>query len=48
LAKIGYNLKKGKNHLEQAQQLFQKAADIFAAINLPIRAESCKKYLSTG
>jgi tetratricopeptide (TPR) repeat protein len=32
---------------KQADQLFQKAAHIFEDINLPKRAESCKKQLGT-
>jgi len=35
------------NQKEQASQLFQQTADIFAAINLPKDLEECKKYLST-
>ncbi len=41
-------LKDIKRQKKHAQRLFQKAADIFAAINLPISAKECKKYLSTG
>jgi tetratricopeptide (TPR) repeat protein len=41
-------LKDIKRQKKQAQQLFQKAADLFAAINLPQDAEKCKKYLSNG
>jgi len=41
-------LKEIPNQKKQASQLFQQAADIFAAINLPKDLERCKKYLSTG
>ncbi|UCH95527.1 MAG: hypothetical protein JSV88_01405 [Candidatus Aminicenantes bacterium] len=39
-------LKEIKGYKKEAGQLFQKAAHIFVDINLPKRAEECKKYLS--
>jgi len=41
-------LKEIPGQKKQTSQLFQQAADIFAAIDLPQYAEGCKKYLSTG
>jgi tetratricopeptide (TPR) repeat protein len=41
-------LKELKGYKKDAHQLFQKAADIFTAIDLPQYVEECKKYLSTG
>jgi tetratricopeptide (TPR) repeat protein len=41
-------LKDIKGQKKQARELFQKAAHIFASINLPQYAEKCKEYLSTG
>jgi len=38
-------LKEIKGQKKQAKELFQKAAHIFENINLPKRAESCKKHL---
>ena len=40
-------LKEIKGQKKQARQLFQKAGQIFAAIDLPQYADKCKKYLSS-